>query len=330
MRRMGYNSKHCWTGRNDLLMLFTSTGQVKDGFHVSGLSVYPVYLLDCQWPVLFDGGVACAGAVYLEAIRSVLGERQPRILFITHVHWDHCGAVSYLKRRFPELQVAASQRAGRILERRNATEQIRRMNDGAERIVMGLPGVDASRLTSEAFETFAVDTELTDGERIELGDDITVEVLATPGHTRDHISYYVPREKILIAAEASGCLDSMGNVMTEFLADYDSYMASLERMAALPAEILCQGHRIVFVGRDEVRSFLARSLASAVRFRDRVYELLDTEAGDADRVVRRIKAEQWDANPGIKQPEAAYLLNLTAQVTHLAKRLPTNPYSKRR
>lgn len=308
-------------------MLFTSTGQVKDGFHVSGLSVYPVYLLDCRWPVLFDGGVACAGAVYLEAIRSVLGDRQPRILFITHVHWDHCGAVSYLKKYFPELQVAASQRAARVLERRNAIEQIRRLNDGAERIVAGLPGVDPSRLTSEPFETFTVNRELTDGERIEI-DDTTVEVLATPGHTRDHISYYVPREKILVAAEASGCLDSMGNVMTEFLADYDSYMASLERMAALPAEILCQGHRIVFVGRDEVRSFLGRSLSSAVRFKDRVCELLDTEAGDEDRVVRRIKAEQWDTNPGIKQPEAAYLLNLTAQVTHLAKRLPTNPDSK--
>jgi hypothetical protein len=38
-------------------------------------------------------------------------------------------------------------------------------------------------------------------------------------------------------------------------------------------------------------------------------------------VVRSIKAEQWDTNKGVKQAEAAYLLNLRARVAHLASRL---------
>jgi hypothetical protein len=34
----------------------------------------------------------------------------------------------------------------------------------------------------------------------------------------------------------------------------------------------------------------------------------------------QIKAEQYDTNTGIKQPEDAYLINLRAQVEHLAEK----------
>jgi len=52
-----------------------------------------------------------------------------------------------------------------------------------------------------------------------------------------------------------------------------------------------------------------------------VYELLLSEAGDVERVMRKIKAEEYDPKPGLKQPDDAYLLNLRAQVTHLAERM---------
>jgi glyoxylase-like metal-dependent hydrolase (beta-lactamase superfamily II) len=145
-------------------------------------------------------------------------------------------------------------------------------------------------------------------------------VLGTPGHTRDLLSYYIPQKRILIAAEASGSLDSIGNVIPQFLYDYDAYLSSLKRLADLPVEILCQGHRIVFVGGDEIRAFFTRSISESIKFKERVHELLETEAGSIDRVVRRIKAEQYDINQGIKQPEGPYLLNLRAQVTRLAEK----------
>jgi hypothetical protein len=131
----------------------------------------------------------------------------------------------------------------------------------------------------------------------------------------------VPERRILIATEASGGQDRAGNIITEFLVDFDLYMDSLDRLAALDVEILCQGHHFVYVGADEVKGFFSRSRQEAERFRDYVFRLLREESGSEERVVQRIKREQWDTNTNLKQAEGAYLLNLRARVGHLASRL---------
>jgi glyoxylase-like metal-dependent hydrolase (beta-lactamase superfamily II) len=299
-------------------VIISKAGLVKDRFYVSGLSVYPIELLDGMTPVLFDGGVTCAGRLYTDAIRTVLGEREPEIVFISHVHWDHCGAVASLKDAFPSMKVAMSPRAGEILKRRNAVLQMESLNAGVRSIVAALPEVDPVRLIDGPFQPFEADMELKDGQIIELGQGLTVEVLSTPGHTRDHMSYYVPEKKILIASEACGCLDSADAVMVEFIADYDLYLSSLKRLAELPVEMLCQGHRLVFLGRNEVRAFFDRSIKATTHFKNRVYKLLEAEGSSLENVVMQIKAEQYDTNTEIKQPEVPYLINLRAQVAHLA------------
>jgi 2-aminobenzoylacetyl-CoA thioesterase len=301
-------------------MLITATGPVADHFYISGLAQYPVHLLDCRKPVLFDAGVTCASDLYVDAIRSVLGARQPEILFISHVHWDHCGAVSRLKEVFPKLKVAASRTAAEILKRPRALELMGKLNEGVRAIVAGFPGVDPSRILNQPFRPFVIDMELKDGQVMELDDNLTVHVMETPGHTRDHLTYYIPEKRILIASEASGCLSAAGSIVSEFLTDYDAYFSSLTRLAGLPADVLCQGHRIILTGAEEVSNFFSRSVSEAIRFKDRVNELLGLEAGSVEQVVLRIKAEQYDVIEGVKQPETAYLINLKAQVSHLAEK----------
>jgi glyoxylase-like metal-dependent hydrolase (beta-lactamase superfamily II) len=276
--------------------------------------------LDGKRPVLFESGFACAARLYEEGIRSVLGARPPAYLFLTHPHWDHCGSAGYLKKAFPALEVGASERAVEVLKRPHALELIARLSEEVLPLVAAVPGIDPTLLLDHAFQPFDVDMVLTDGQVIELEEGLTLEVLATPGHTRDHLSYYIPEKRILVATEASGALDRAGNIITEFLVDYDAYLSSLRRLAALPAEVLCQGHHYVFVGKDEVERFFSRSLSAAELFKDRVYELLQAESGSIEGVVQRIKAEQWDTNRAIKQTEGAYLLNLRARVSHLAER----------
>jgi glyoxylase-like metal-dependent hydrolase (beta-lactamase superfamily II) len=304
-------------------MVFGGSGPVAYGLYVCGIPWSPVYLLDGKQPVLFEAGFTCIWRIAEQMIRSVLTNREPGILFLTHVHWDHCGATGYLRRAFPGLRVAASMRAAEIMKRPNAITLMTELSAQVTPKVTSASVVDLSQLSNEPFLPFDVDLTVEDGQTIELGGEVAVRVMATPGHTRDHVSYYIPEKKILIATEASGCLDRAGQIITEFLVDYDAYIASLERLAALPVEILCQGHHFVLVGVQEVKDFFARSIREAKAFKERVYELLDAEGRAVERVVARIKAEQYDANPHVKQLEQAYLLNVRAQVAHLAARKET-------
>jgi glyoxylase-like metal-dependent hydrolase (beta-lactamase superfamily II) len=302
-------------------MISSNTGLVTDHFHTLGSNWSAIYLLDGPQPVLFESGFACAARLYEKDLRAVLGKRHPEILFLTHAHWDHAGCAAYLKHLFPSLRIAASERASQIVRRPNALRLMASLSEEVLPLVAAAPEIDESELLPNAFRPFEVDTILHDGQQIELAGNITVRVIATPGHTRDHLSYYIPERRILIATEATGGLDRAGSFITEFLVDFDLYMASLDRLASLDVEVLCQGHHFVFVGADEVKRFFSRSREEALRFRDYVFRLLREESGSEERVVQRIKREQWDTNTNLKQAEGAYLLNLRARVGHLAGRL---------
>lgn len=288
-----------------------------DRLYVTGLPWSPCYLLDGRHPLLFEAGFHCAGRLYEKDIRNALSSRRPEMLFLTHVHWDHCGASTHLKRVFG-VKIAASAKAGEIMKRPNALKLMGKLSRDVIPLVEAVDGVDGGALIRGPFEPFDIDTVLGDGETVSFTD-TTVRVLASPGHTSDLLSYYVPEEKVLIATEASGLLLQNGCIGTEFLVDFDAYMASLTRLSSLDVEILCQGHHFVFTGK-EVRDFFERSIDAAGQFKRDVEELLEVEDGSIDRVVARMKQKEYDTNRGVKQLEQAYLLNLRARVTHLAER----------
>ena len=301
-------------------MPFRTTGLVGNDFYVLGLPWSASYLLDGTRPVLFESGFSCAGRLYEEEARTVLGDRLPEILFLTHVHYDHCGATDYLKRAFPGLKVAASGRAAAIMERPNAHKLMMELSRNALSLAGSADPIDPSKLVTEPFRPFGIDIIVDEGQTVELGD-ATVHVLATPGHTRDMLSYYIPEKRILVATESTGCQDRTGRIISEFLVDYDAYLSNLKRLASLPVDILCQGHHIVWTGVEEIRDFFARSIDAVERFREKVERFLNEDEGSIDRVVARVKAEEYDTNTLVKQPEAAYLLNLRTQVAHLAGRM---------
>jgi glyoxylase-like metal-dependent hydrolase (beta-lactamase superfamily II) len=310
--------------REEVSLVFGGTGFVGDNLYVTGFAWSPVYLFAGSKAALFEAGFYCMGRLYEMDIRQVLKDENPVFLFLTHVHYDHCGAAAYLKRAFPGLKIAASRRAAEIVKRPNARQLMGTLSENVIRLIDEMEGINRDMLIREPFEPFDIDYVLDGGETIILGSDFTVKVFATPGHTRDMLSYYIPERKILIVTEAAGVLGQGGRIVTEFLVDCDAYLASLRQLALLDVKILCQGHHFVFVG-DDVKAFLTESIEGTEQFMNRVEELLDSENGSIDRVVAIIKKEEYDTNPGIKQPEKAYLLNLRTRVIHIAERLQQRP-----
>jgi len=254
-------------------LIFERTGQVVDGFYALGESHNPVYLLQGQKSVLFEAGLTFLGRVYREAIETILGKHRPEILFLTHVHYDHCGAVSCLKRAFPGLKIAASKQAAGIMARPNAIKLMRTLSENA---IEAVADVDETRLNREPFEPFAIELILEEDDIIEVEEGITVRVLSTPGHTWDSLSYYIPQRKILVSSEAVGCANTVGYIVSDCLVDFETYLSSLKRLAGLDVEVLCQGHNFVYTGKD-VEDFFRRSIESALNFEAMVKEFWHAE-----------------------------------------------------
>jgi glyoxylase-like metal-dependent hydrolase (beta-lactamase superfamily II) len=298
-------------------MIFGTTGHVERDFHVTGFAWSPCYLLNGRTPVLFEAGFYSMGPLYAQHIRKVVADRNPGFLFLTHVHYDHCGAAAYFKRIFPGIRICASKRASEILSRPNAIDLMTSLSSNFTRLAEASPEIDGNAILHSVFEPFDVDVIFEDENIFPVDPSISVRVLFTPGHTRDMLSYYIPERKILIATESAGCRSQTGQIVSEFLVDFDAYITSLKRLAALDSDIFCQGHHYVYTGSD-VKDFFDSSLEAAFAFRRRVLELLEMEKDSVDKVVERIKQEEYDPNPGPKQPEKAYLLNLKTRVAHLA------------
>jgi len=305
-------------------MIISDTGKVGPGLYVLGTSRMPVYLLDGGRPVIFDAGLSCLGPTYKNDIAKTLDGRSPEILFLTHVHFDHCGSAAYLKKAFPGLKIAGSKQAAEILTRPNALKLMAvRNNTAREGVRKWAPHL----VSNEVFQPFTIDRVLSDGDRIELKDGLSVEVLATPGHTRDSLSYYMPKQKILVAAESAGSADVTGYIFSEFLSDYQAYIDSIHRLAGLEVEILCQGHRLVLTGKD-AKDFFGRSLQAAGEFRGLLEEFLRSEGGDIQKVIAKIKAIEYDPKPEPRQFELSYLLNIEILVRHIAQRMEKDSNSR--
>lgn len=302
-------------------MIVKRTGKIIDGLYMVGHPAMPVYLLDGEKPVIFDAGLTFLGNIYTEGIRAIIGKRDLHYCFLSHSHFDHCGSVSVLKKKFPGLQVVASEKAKTVFGRPNAIDLMRKLTRAAEQLAIHLR-IELAEF--EQFEPFEVDFTLKDGDFLELSRDLAVQVLETPGHTRDSLSYYIPRNKVLLCSEAAGIPDSTGYVVSEALVDFDQYLASMKRLSKVDYEVLCLGHRQALIGQD-AKNYLHNSMADCRHFLMLVETLLSEEGGDVQQVVARVKASEYDTVQGPKQIEPAYLLNLEAKVKVIKKRLEIRP-----
>ncbi|MCX5839214.1 MAG: MBL fold metallo-hydrolase [Deltaproteobacteria bacterium] len=199
---------------------------------------------------LIDTGPNLHGVLpALEASLAEIGRRMEdcRRIWITHFHMDHCGLAGIIAGRsgasvylseIEELTVRTFAREDRALRiRRFALEH-------------GLDGgtIDTVIRLFSAFRTaispFSAAGILADGDQLTVGGR-SVEVIATPGHSRGHISFHLPEERFLIAGDHI-LPHITPNLSPDLIApDFhplESFLSSLARVEGLPVRIVCPAH----------------------------------------------------------------------------------------
>ncbi len=263
-------------------------GKISDRIEFLGTHKNCLYLLKGKEAMLIGGGMSWT-APYLEKQFSAMDYDLNRIkyLVIPHSHFDHCGAVPYLKRKFPWLQVVASAYCKQVLSRKKV---IKIIADGNDKMIEKLRFQDEYERLNLKFDNIHIDRVVAEGDIIELGDEIEARFTETPGHTKGSITIYVPKLKALFPSDAAPSPTDNGKELSYPSAQYDFflYMKSLRKLTTYDADICGFAHHGVFIGR-QAKEILQQGLEQAEKFESHVMEQYQ-QTGDLDKMAQKLAA----------------------------------------
>jgi glyoxylase-like metal-dependent hydrolase (beta-lactamase superfamily II) len=182
---------------------------------------------------LVDAGCGPSVATILANIEAA-GVRPEQIeaLLLTHCHFDHTGGASTLRRLLGCPVIAHDADAG-FIER-------------------GDDQVSAATWYGAHLDPCVVDRRLRGASEDILLGDRAITALHIPGHSPGSVAYLTASagQSVVLAQDVHGPLHP------SLLSSRRDYQASLQRLLDLHADILCEGHYGMFIGKDAVARFI--------------------------------------------------------------------------
>lgn len=198
-----------------------------------------IYLLDLGRPVLIDCG---SGFGFDQMVLNIeaAGFNPSTIddLLLTHCHADHIGAAGRMRDVFG-MKLVMHEKDAEIVER------------GDIRLTAAFCfGVD--------FRPLPIDRRLFGASGSLRFPAMDLKWIHTPGHTPGSISFYIdaPGMRILFAQDIAAPL------LSEFDCNSSAWLQSINKLFALEADILCDGHSGAYGPKEVVRQYLDYCLES--------------------------------------------------------------------
>lgn len=180
-----------------------------------------LYLKGRNLRVLIDAGM---GGKNLQPVK----EMGIDALILSHCHIDH----RLTRREIPDVPVWAHAAAAPYLYDRE-----RFFHD----IGFYRSGLDLNNLMDAVSPIFDItlDRTLKDGDTIDLGG-MTLETITTPGHSPDHLAFFIPEYRLLFSADVD--LTPFGPYYGHDFADIDDFILSITKLIQVDAEKAATGH----------------------------------------------------------------------------------------
>jgi glyoxylase-like metal-dependent hydrolase (beta-lactamase superfamily II) len=228
--------------------------QLTENLYVLGENLFLTYLLKGDTCALLDLGASGTAPLIVEQLRY-LGVRAGQVehLVVQHAHWDHVGALPYLRQAFPEATVLGSAKALEVLGKPKIVNQFRQ-NDELWCSRLKENGTFQQLPAFLHYETLPVDRVVEDGETVVLGG-IPARFLATPGHSPCSLSVLLETERAALVSDAIGFyLPESDGVLPMFFQSVKMTLASIETVERLDIDLLCYGHALDLLvsGRENI------------------------------------------------------------------------------
>jgi glyoxylase-like metal-dependent hydrolase (beta-lactamase superfamily II) len=303
-------------------MRIRQPGRVCDGLWCLGREESNVYLLQGdQGTMLVSGGMSGIVPEVLKQMEDFgLEERQITACLILHAHFDHVGIIPFFKRRLPDMEVYASERAWDLLGKDKVIETINLFSQVTDE-QLGMSRQDHG-LDLDWRDDVSGST-VREGDVLSLGDR-EVHILETPGHSSCSISAYVPELKALFPSDGGG-IPYQDEIIPSGNSNYTRFQQSLEKLAQLEVDMVCADH-CGYVTGQEAGTYIRDAQIAATEFRklmERVYARL----GDVDQAVEHLVEKTFEQRPDYFLPKDILTGVYKQMVRHIATQMESPRHS---
>ena len=295
-------------------MIIEKPGFVTDRILFLGRKESCVYLLKgAEEFALLGGGLAYIVPDIIEQLKSFnIEEIKIKRIIILHSHFDHCGIVSFFKRRWPWVSITASARAKELLDKPEVMESILSLNQ----ILLNEHGLEKQdKDIGIEFDKINIDDVVKEGDILSC-DDLSMEVMEVPGHSSCSIAIYVPQEKALFASDAGG-IPFGDKIFTAANSNFDKYQESLQKMARYEIEVYLAEH-FGARSRSEGRHFLQKSMDAAMETRS-ILESSYAKTKDVKRSTKEVTDTVMEWMPEGFMPKEIISMVIAQMVRFIAE-----------
>ena len=270
-------------------MWIRQPGKVTERIDFLGTYDMCLYLLKGKVGMIIGGGMSYVGPYLEQQLSTVLFDTADiRYLVIPHSHFDHCGAVPYLKRRLPQLEVVASAYSKEVFSRKKVVDIIAAAN---RQMIEKYNLQDEYKELGLRFDGIEVNRVVGDRDTIDLGEGVVAHFSEVPGHSRCCIATYVPYLEAIFPTDAAPFPmdDELGLSCPSAQYDFSSYEESLQKLAGRDVQLCAFDHHGVLMG-EEANNVLKRGLKEVRKLKAYVAAQYGA-SHDPDKIARQLASE---------------------------------------
>ena len=223
------------------LLWFTKTSKIGENIYLVDVKMHgklgstSVFVVKGEKAAILDTGSNSTVKNLVERVLD-LGIKIDDIAYImpSHCHFDHAGGAAYLEDAFVKARVLVSDKDSKRL---TVPAIIEKLVEGG-RQTFGDPTIEMKPI-----KNFDVVKE---GDLVNLGNGVEIEILDTVGHSKDHISFYEAKSRFMFVGDAVGIHMPQTKTITptafppEF--DLETFVATIRKIESYQPEIIGFAH----------------------------------------------------------------------------------------